>query len=52
MKDKKGKIYHDRWSKFGVHYVCLFVSHMAELSKKGKFQSVMTLITVSTLLTT
>ena len=49
MKGKKGMIYHDGWSKFGVHYVCLFASYMVELSEKGKFESVMTLITVSTL---
>ena len=49
MKGKKGMIYHDGWSKFGVHYVCLFASYMVELSEKGKFEFVMTLITVSTL---
>ena len=49
MKGKKGMIYHDGWSKFGVHFVCLISSYMAELSVKGKFESVMTLITVSTL---
>ena len=35
MKGKEGMIYHDGWSKFGVHYVCLFASYMVELSVKG-----------------
>ena len=53
MKGKRGMIYHDGWTKFGVHYVCLFASYMVKCPgvelAKNSFKSVMTLITVSTL---
>ena len=52
MKGKRGMMYHDSWSKFGVHYVYLFASYIVELSEKGKLEFVMTLITILTLSTT
>ena len=48
MKDQKGCILHDGWSKYGRHYVALMASYLVERSE-GDFENVVRLLSCSTL---